>query len=194
MANGAHGAIDSKISQNNLNPKNIKNQVKSGTLSPLKFLIDAMTSFRDRNIPYNMMERQNIGWTGHERGQVDVGEDKMIYDPFVKEIDPEHSGWVKNTPSFGFWGEDYLRRESKNGELDKNWISKNMSINPKVPKPYGTYSVKSSTGMPENQEYRDLYKLFQKIVPMQHFVVLKTLLDHRWLLLRLWLSEYHITE
>ena len=30
--NGAHGAIDSKISQNNLNPNNIKNQVMSETL------------------------------------------------------------------------------------------------------------------------------------------------------------------
>jgi len=32
MANDAHGAIDSKISQNNLNPNNIKNQVDSETL------------------------------------------------------------------------------------------------------------------------------------------------------------------
>ena len=32
MSNGAHGAIDSKISQNNLNPNNIKNQVVSETL------------------------------------------------------------------------------------------------------------------------------------------------------------------
>jgi hypothetical protein len=30
--NGAHGAIDSKISQNNLNPNNIKNKVQSETL------------------------------------------------------------------------------------------------------------------------------------------------------------------
>ena len=32
MFNGAHGAIDSKISQNNLNPNNLKNQVDSNTL------------------------------------------------------------------------------------------------------------------------------------------------------------------
>jgi len=32
MSNGAHDAIDSKISRNNLNPKNIKNQVDSNTL------------------------------------------------------------------------------------------------------------------------------------------------------------------
>tara|TARA_R110000824_G_scaffold264764_1_gene453620 strand:+ start:51 stop:782 length:732 start_codon:yes stop_codon:yes gene_type:complete len=32
MSNGAHGAIDNKISQNNLNPNNIKNQVVSETL------------------------------------------------------------------------------------------------------------------------------------------------------------------
>ena len=32
MNNGAHGAIDSKISQNNLNPDNIKNKVNSETL------------------------------------------------------------------------------------------------------------------------------------------------------------------
>ena len=142
---GGHTKIDSLISSNNLKPSNILNQVKSKTLDQLQFLIDAVKS--KGTSPY-LKEEQHIGWTGHERGQVDVGENKTNY------------------PSFGFWGEDYLRRESKNGELDKNWISKNMSINPKVPKPYGTYSVKSSTGMPENQEYRDLYKLFQKIVPI----------------------------
>ena len=32
MVDNAHGAIDSKISQNNLNPDNIKNQVNSETL------------------------------------------------------------------------------------------------------------------------------------------------------------------
>ena len=33
MNNGAHGAIDKEISQNNLNPKNVKNKVKSKTLN-----------------------------------------------------------------------------------------------------------------------------------------------------------------
>ena len=39
---GAHGAIDSKISQNNLNPKNIKNQVDSETLDVYGLFEDYM--------------------------------------------------------------------------------------------------------------------------------------------------------
>jgi len=42
MTNGAHGAIDSKISQNNLNPNNIKNQVKSETLDAYGIIEDFM--------------------------------------------------------------------------------------------------------------------------------------------------------
>jgi hypothetical protein len=42
MSNGAHGAIDSKISQNNLNPKNIKNQVDSETLDMYGLFEDYM--------------------------------------------------------------------------------------------------------------------------------------------------------
>ena len=42
MNNGAHGAIDSKISQNNLNPKNIKNQVDSETLDVYGLFEDYM--------------------------------------------------------------------------------------------------------------------------------------------------------
>jgi len=39
---GAHGAIDSKISQNNLNPNNIKNKVKSETLDLYDLMQDPM--------------------------------------------------------------------------------------------------------------------------------------------------------
>ena len=42
MNNGAHDAIDSKISQNNLNPKNIKNQVMSETLDEYGLFEDYM--------------------------------------------------------------------------------------------------------------------------------------------------------
>ena len=42
MTDGAHGAIDSKISQNNLNPKNIKNQVNSETLDMYGLFEDYM--------------------------------------------------------------------------------------------------------------------------------------------------------
>ena len=39
---GAHGAIDSKISQNNLNPSNIKNKVRSETLDLYDLMQDPM--------------------------------------------------------------------------------------------------------------------------------------------------------
>tara|TARA_R100000742_G_C4256134_1_gene74017 strand:- start:47 stop:406 length:360 start_codon:yes stop_codon:yes gene_type:complete len=42
MTKGAHGAIDSKISRNNLNPKNIKNQVNSETIDMYGLLEDYM--------------------------------------------------------------------------------------------------------------------------------------------------------
>ena len=42
MNNGAHKAIDSKISQNNLNPNNIKNQVRSETLDAYGIIEDFM--------------------------------------------------------------------------------------------------------------------------------------------------------
>ena len=42
MSNGAHDAIDSKISRNNLNPKNIKNQVDSETLDMYGLFEDYM--------------------------------------------------------------------------------------------------------------------------------------------------------
>ena len=42
MVDNAHGAIDNKISQNNLNPKNIKNQVNSETLDMYGLFEDYM--------------------------------------------------------------------------------------------------------------------------------------------------------
>ena len=42
MVDNAHGAIDSKISQNNLNPNNIKNKVRSETLDLYDIFPDYM--------------------------------------------------------------------------------------------------------------------------------------------------------
>ena len=52
MANGAHGAINSKIAQNELNPKNIKNKVESETLD-LYGLFDSANLFNMGTAVFN---------------------------------------------------------------------------------------------------------------------------------------------